>query len=105
MYSPDKIRERQAFYPFCETDLLRPDGREEAIAELQRDPYDPEALKADRDFVIKKLGLTESEFAAIMRAPVRPHDAYATDERLARTLLGTWHHSRGLLGRLRRSTA
>jgi len=79
--------------------------KDEAIAELKRSPYDPEMLKLDREFVIKKLGLSESEFEAIMSAPIKPHDAYATDERLVRTLLDARRRSRNLFGRLRQLAA
>ncbi len=42
--------------------------REEAIDEINRPPYDPSQMKIDRDFVIKKLGLTKEEFKKIWEA-------------------------------------
>ena len=33
-------------------------------------------LEQDREFVIKKLGLSEVEFEAIMASPVKKHSAY-----------------------------
>ena len=47
--------------------------REEALEEMKRPPYVPEVLKIDKEFVLKKLGLSEREFDAIMKLPVRDH--------------------------------
>ena len=47
--------------------------REEALEELKKPIYDPTQFKIDYDFVLKKLGLTEDEFNAIMQAPPRSH--------------------------------
>lgn len=55
--------------------------REEALAELEKPIYDPQMLAEDKMFVLKKLGLNEEEFSAIMAAPGRPHtdfDSYLT---------------------------
>jgi N-acetyl sugar amidotransferase len=43
--------------------------RQQALAELEKPIYDPVLLRQDRDFVIKKFGLTEAEFEAILHAP------------------------------------
>lgn len=53
--------------------------REEALAELQEPAYDPELLRTDREFVLKKLGLSESEFETIMAAPPRAHSEFRTE--------------------------
>ena len=45
--------------------------REEASEELTKPPYDPELQEQDRRYVMKKLGLSEGDFAAIMEAPIR----------------------------------
>jgi len=41
--------------------------RDGALAKLQQPPIDAALLNEDRDFVLKKLGLSESEFEAIMQ--------------------------------------
>jgi len=51
--------------------------REEAIKELEKKPYEPAELEADKEFVLKKLGFSEEEFTAIMAMPPVPHTAYA----------------------------
>jgi N-acetyl sugar amidotransferase len=53
--------------------------RAEALVELEKPLYTPEALATERAFVLKKLGFSESEFDEIMATPPKPHDAYPTD--------------------------
>jgi N-acetyl sugar amidotransferase len=52
--------------------------RAEAEAELQKPRYDHALYRTDREFFLKKLGLTEGEFGAIMRQPPVPHTAYSS---------------------------
>lgn len=54
-------------------------SREAAIAELKNPPYDPEVLNVDREFVLKKLGLTNDAFDAIMKQPVKSHWDFDTE--------------------------
>lgn len=56
--------------------------REEALAELQQPLYPPRELQADREYVVKKLGLSEAEFDAIMALPPRRHEEFKTDKQL-----------------------
>lgn len=50
--------------------------RATALAELKKDIYSPEDLRADLEFVINKLGITEQEFNAFMSAPIRQHTEF-----------------------------
>lgn len=51
--------------------------RDEALDEIKKDPYPGEKMmKEDREYVIKKLGLSESEFSAMMTAPARSYKDY-----------------------------
>jgi len=45
--------------------------REQAIAALNESPYDKEQMENDKEFVIKKLGLTPDEFKKIWNSPNR----------------------------------
>jgi hypothetical protein len=54
--------------------------REEALAELKKPIYDPELLKRDKEFVLKKLGVSEEEFDRLIAAPVRTHRDFSSDE-------------------------
>lgn len=47
--------------------------RREALEKLQKPSYDPEELKRDKAYVLKKLGLTEGEFEELMALPIRSH--------------------------------
>jgi N-acetyl sugar amidotransferase len=51
----------------------------EALEEMKKPLYDEDQLKLDKDFVLKKLGLTEAEFDAIMKLPVRSHREFETE--------------------------
>jgi len=50
--------------------------REQALEELKTEIYSPEKLKEDKDYVLKKLGLSEQEFEDIMNLPIVPHTFY-----------------------------
>jgi N-acetyl sugar amidotransferase len=56
--------------------------KEEALEELKKPLYDEKELSQDKEYVLKKLGLTESEFEAIMKSEVRKHEDFSTDTRL-----------------------
>jgi N-acetyl sugar amidotransferase len=56
--------------------------RQTALAELERPLYDPKELAADKEYVLKKFGLSEDEFMAIMRQPPRRHEEFKTDANL-----------------------
>jgi N-acetyl sugar amidotransferase len=59
-------------------------NRDRALAEMQQPLYEPAELEKDKEFVLKKLGLNESEFAALLNAPLRQHRELPTDEWLHR---------------------
>jgi hypothetical protein len=53
--------------------------KEEALTEIQKPPYDEALLKMDKEFVLKKLALSENEFDALMKQPVRSHREFDTE--------------------------
>lgn len=53
--------------------------REEALEEMKQPPYDQAQLKIDKEFVLKKLDLSEKEFDDIMKLPVRNHREFETE--------------------------
>lgn len=65
--------------------------RDQALEEIKKPLYDPEELEEEKEYVLKKLGLTEQEFQEIMELPVKSHLDYPN---------GQWIHK--LLVRLRR---
>lgn len=59
--------------------------RDEALAELKLPTYPPALQEEDREYVVKKLGLKEEEFEAIMKAPLKTiydYPSYTRDYRL-----------------------
>ena len=50
--------------------------REEAVATMKVKPYDTDQIRIDKEYAIKKLGLTELEFEKIMNLPIKRHDFY-----------------------------
>ena len=58
--------------------------REEALAELDEDPYPSDRLLEDKVFVAKKLGVSIDEFDRILALPKRTHKDFASNELLFR---------------------
>jgi N-acetyl sugar amidotransferase len=56
--------------------------REEALKELKQEPYPIEEQMADREYVVKKLEITEEEFERIMALPQKTHSDYPSTEKL-----------------------
>jgi len=56
-------------------------SREEALEELEKDICDPHEIQEDKEYVLKKFGLSEKEFDDIMRSPVKKHTEYKTEQR------------------------
>lgn len=56
--------------------------KEEAMGELEKPLYSENELKKDKEYVLKKLGLNESEFNTIMISPIQRHQDYKSDKHL-----------------------
>jgi hypothetical protein len=61
-------------------------SREAALATLAMDLYPGEAIQADKEYVVKKLGLTEKEFEGIMALPPRTYRQYPNNESILRRI-------------------
>lgn len=59
-------------------------SRDHALCELTHEPYPADVQRADREYVIKKLELTEWEFDAIMNAPRKSFWDYPSYARMAK---------------------
>jgi N-acetyl sugar amidotransferase len=57
-------------------------AREAALQELEKPAYAPSMQEEDREYVVKKLGLSESEFEAIMNAPKKSFWDYPSYSRV-----------------------
>ena len=60
--------------------------KEEVLLELEKPLYDPEELRRDKLFILKKLGFSEDEFDHLMSQKPKPHDFYPTDRSTMRIL-------------------
>lgn len=58
--------------------------RSEALSELSRPGYDANAIREDRAFVAKKLGMTDDELEGLLRMPLREHACYPSNSALYR---------------------
>ncbi len=54
--------------------------KEEALVELSKNPYTAELQQQDKDYFIKKLGLTENEFDEIMLRPIQKHEHFKMEQ-------------------------
>jgi N-acetyl sugar amidotransferase len=74
----------------CSGQMMRGD----ALNIMKNDPYTPEELQEEKEYVLSKLGLSEREFEEIMNLPIKSHWDYPSFQVL-RTL---WHKIANLLG-------
>jgi len=52
--------------------------RAEALQKLSQAPHDPEQIKRDREYVLKKLEISPDEFATLLRGPAKTHYDFAS---------------------------
>jgi N-acetyl sugar amidotransferase len=65
--------------------------RDEALEKLEGPTYDPQLKEEDKEFVIKKLELSEADWKAIMDAPRKSSDDYPNSEWVFRMLIPYFH--------------
>ena len=53
--------------------------REEAIEALKKNPYDPDLMEQDKEYIAKKLGITAEEFQKIIDGENRTPMDYKND--------------------------
>lgn len=61
--------------------------KEIALKELELPLYQPEELKQDIEYVLKKFGLSANEFEEIMKATPRKHEEFKTDSKQKRSYM------------------
>lgn len=67
--------------------------REDAIAELQKPTYAPSMQEEDREYVTKKLGLTDDDFHAIMSLPKKRFWDYPSYTRILESPFFGWGYN------------
>ena len=55
-------------------------SREAALSEISGPSYPPDELRREREYVLKKLGFSDEEFAQIMATSPRSHRDFASDQ-------------------------
>ena len=75
-------------------------SREEALLELETPPISNELFIQDRDYVIKKLGLTESEFEQIIKNPNKTFADYPNNDSLWKNFNGIIKIARRIITRV-----
>jgi N-acetyl sugar amidotransferase len=56
-------------------------SRDEALKKLESEKTNIENANAEKEYVLKKLGLSEKEFESIMRTPPRSHSEFDSDKK------------------------
>lgn len=65
-------------------------SRQQALSEMEKPLYDESDLARDRDFVLKKLGLSDNEFSSLMAAPNKTYLDYPNQAKTRRFLRKIW---------------
>lgn len=69
--------------------------RDEALEEIKKDAYPPDLLDSDKAYVMKKLGMTEKEFEAILNAPPKKYSDYPNDEKRLKKIYSIYYKLKG----------
>jgi hypothetical protein len=67
--------------------------KSEAISELEKPLYEPAQLKADKEYVMKKFGLSQEDFEKIMHLPIKKHSAFKSDRKLKERYMNMLIHT------------
>lgn len=70
--------------------------REKALKELEQPIYEDGELRKDKEYVLKKLQLSEMDFQKLMKTPPVPHEFYGTQERNKKRYMRMLERSKGL---------
>ncbi len=69
--------------------------REEALEEIKKEAYPEGMLEADKEYVIKKLGMNTDEFDQILKAKPVHYSAYPNDEKRLKFIYNIYNKLRG----------
>jgi N-acetyl sugar amidotransferase len=58
--------------------------RKEALKEMKKPLYKKEELENEKNYVLRKLGLTEKEFKKLMKLPIKSHHKYKSNDKFLR---------------------
>jgi N-acetyl sugar amidotransferase len=63
-------------------------SRSQALDKLANPPHDPEQIKRDREYVLKKLGISQEEFSLLLSGPRNSHYDFPSYLPIVRTATG-----------------
>ncbi len=72
--------------------------RDDALGELEKPLYNPAELRAEKDYVLKKLSFSSAEFDEIMKLPIKAHDCYPSSIHILKRLQKAKARFKWLLG-------
>jgi len=61
--------------------------RKEAIEELKKDPYPPQLIEKDKEYVLNKLGFSKDEFEKIMNEKPKSHLDYPNEKTIMKYII------------------
>lgn len=70
-------------------------SRDAALEEMKKPAYPADLFKEDKEYVIKKLGLSTEEFETIMKSPVKNYKDYPNDEKKLKFIYSVYNKMRG----------
>ena len=76
-------------------------SRAAALEELKQAPISPELLMQDRNYVVKKLGLTEDEFEQILKNPNKNFSDFPNNDSLWRNFSWLIKMARNIITRVK----
>jgi N-acetyl sugar amidotransferase len=77
--------------------------REDALNELSKPLYSSEELKTDKEYVLKKFGLSEAQFQEIMNLPRRNHEDFKSDTHLKEKYMSLLRKTQGIRNAFKKS--
>lgn len=75
-------------------------ARAEALEEMKKETYPSDLLQQDKEYVVKKLGLTQKEFDDIMATPPKSYKEYPNNEDFLKFVYNTYYKLRGIKRRV-----
>ncbi len=77
-------------------------NREEALTELKQPLYNPIELQEDRDYFIKKLGITLEEYERIMHLPVHSYTEFPNSENFINKMRKFYHPIKRIINSIKK---
>lgn len=69
--------------------------REQALEEMKKETYPADLLASDKAYVVKKLGMNEQDFEAILNAPPKSYQDYPNDEKRLKRIYSIYYKLKG----------